>query len=90
MFTSETVTWSQNQIDEQKEQGQLDGWPHQFTLHQDPVEHQCAFVNGFLHLIVWSSDVQHILAVDVQGKARRRITVPGMVDGRHEDTFVCY
>jgi hypothetical protein len=60
---------------------------HQFTL--DLIEHHSAFVNGFLHLIVWSSDVQNILAVDVQGKARR-VTVPGMVDGRHEDTFVCY
>ena len=49
VYSSETVAWSQNQIDEQKEQGQLEGWHHQFTL--DAV-YQCVFVNSFLHLIV--------------------------------------
>jgi len=90
VYSSETGTWSQNQIDDQREQGHLEGWHHQFTL--DTVHHQCAFVNGFLHLIVWGSDIQHILAVDVQGKARRMITVPlpDMTDGRHGDAFVCY
>jgi F-box interacting protein len=88
VYSSETGTWSHNQIDKQKEQGQLEGWHHQFTL--DPLQHQCAFVNGFLHLIVWGSNVHHILAVDGQGKARRMITVPGLADGRHEHNFVCY
>ena len=87
VYSSETGTWSQNQIDEQKEQGQLEGWHHQFTL--DAV-YQCAFVNSFLHLIVWGSDGKHILAVDVQGKARRMITMPGMADGRPGHAFVCY
>ena len=51
VYSSETGTWSQNQIDEQKEQGQLEGWHHQFAL--DAIYHPCAFVNGFLHFIVW-------------------------------------
>ena len=88
VYSSETGTWNQNQIDLQKEQGQLGGWHHQFTLVA--IGHQCAFVNGFLHLIVWSSDRQHVLAVDVQGKARRMITMPGMADGRPGHAFVCY
>jgi len=41
-------------------------------------------------VIVSASDIQHILVVDVQGKARRLITVPGMVDGRHRHTYVWY
>jgi hypothetical protein len=77
VYSSETGTWSQNQIDEQKEQGQLEGWHHQFAL--DAIYHLCAFVNGFLHFIVWGSDGQHILVLDVQGKARRMITMPGII-----------
>ncbi|CAD6220773.1 unnamed protein product [Miscanthus lutarioriparius] len=77
-YSSETRTWSQNQIDEQKEQGQLKGWHHQFTLDIETDNHLWAFVNGFLHVIVSCSDLQHILVVDVQGKARRLITVPAV------------
>ncbi|CAD6337470.1 unnamed protein product [Miscanthus lutarioriparius] len=90
VYSSETGTWSQNQIDEQKEQGQLEGWHHQFTLDRETLNHLCAFVNGFLHVIVSHSDLQHILVVDVQGKARRMIPVPGMADGRPGHAFVCY
>ena len=89
-YSSEARTWSQNQIDEQKEQGQLKGWHHQFTLDIETDNHLWAFVNGFLHVIVSCSDLQHILVVDVQGKARRLITVPGMADGRHRHTYVWY
>ncbi|CAD6220775.1 unnamed protein product [Miscanthus lutarioriparius] len=87
VYSSETGTWSQNQIDEQKEQGQLEGWHHQSTL--DAV-YQCALVNSFLHLIVWGSDGKHILAVDVQGEARRMITMPGMADESQRHSITCY
>jgi hypothetical protein len=90
VYSSETGTWSQNQIDEQKEQEQLEGWHHQFTLDRESLNHLCAFVNGFLHVIVSASDLQHILVVDVQGEARRVIAMPGMADGRPGHGFVCY
>jgi hypothetical protein len=88
VYSSETGTWSQNQIDEQEEQGQLEGWHHQFKL--ELLDYHCAFVNGFLHLIVWGPDRQHILVVDIQGKARRIVTVPGMADGSQRDNITCY
>ncbi|CAD6337472.1 unnamed protein product [Miscanthus lutarioriparius] len=88
VYSSENGTWSQNQIDEQKEQGQLEGWHHQFTL--EVLDFRCAFVNGFLHLIVWGPDRQHILVVDIQGEARRMITVPGMADGNQTHNITCY
>ena len=68
----------------------MKGWHHQFTLDIETENHLWAFVNGFLHVIVSCSDLQHILVVDVQGKARRLITVPGMADGRHRHTYVWY
>jgi hypothetical protein len=85
VYSSETGTWSRNQIDSQENQGPLAEWHLRAMLsRRDP---ECAFVNGFLHFIVGDSDQHQIVAVDVQGKARRVITVPGVADGRHR---YCY
>ena len=86
VYSSETGTWSRNQIDSQENQGRLTEWHHRgIVLRRDP---ECAFVNGFPHFIVGDSDQHQIVAVDVQGKARRVITVPGVADGRHRYSYL--
>jgi len=78
-YSSETGTWSHNQIECQEEQGLLAaGWHRHVTIsYTDP---RCAFVNGFLYLLVWDLDQKRIIVLDVQGKARRMIEVPSMAD----------
>jgi hypothetical protein len=78
-YSSETGTWSDdNQIDEKGEEGQLEGCCHvNFSIARDGPS---PFVNGFLHLLVWDQDQMKILAVDVQGKARRMIPLPHVAD----------
>ncbi|RCV09872.1 hypothetical protein SETIT_2G064400v2 [Setaria italica] len=81
IYSSETGTWSRNQIDEQEELGQSEGWrDYQVRLCMSggvgTEGSRCAFVNGFLHLVVWDSGQPKVLAVDLQGKARRMITLP--------------
>ncbi|CAN6180742.1 unnamed protein product [Urochloa humidicola] len=74
-YSSETGAWTDNQIDEKGEEGLLEGW-HQFSFllgNSQP----CRFVNGFLHLIVYVPKQNKIVVVDVQGKARRTMPVPG-------------
>ncbi|KAG0537319.1 hypothetical protein BDA96_03G139000 [Sorghum bicolor] len=85
VYSSETGTWSGNQIGSQENQGPLAEWHHRSIVSRK--EPECAFVNGFLHFIVGDSYQHQIVAVDVQGKARRVITVPGVADGRHR---YCY
>ncbi|CAL5089011.1 unnamed protein product [Urochloa decumbens] len=84
-YSSETGAWCENQIDEQGEEGQLEGWRRfNFLLGNPP---RCPFVNGFLHLIVLDKDQMKIVALDVQGKARRMIPVPDVADSRR---WMCY
>ncbi|CAN6171225.1 unnamed protein product [Urochloa humidicola] len=73
-YSSETGAWTENQIGEQGEEGQLEGWGRFNFLLANP--QRCPFVNGFLHLIVLDQDRMKIVALDVQGKARRMIQVP--------------
>ncbi|CAN6171203.1 unnamed protein product [Urochloa humidicola] len=84
-YSSETGTWSHNQTDEQEGEGQLEGW-HQVRFDLAIPNPRCPFVNGFLHLLVWS-EVEKILAFDVHGKLRRMITVPHVPDNRR---YMCY
>jgi hypothetical protein len=79
-YSSETGTWSDdNQIDEQGEEGQLEGWRHvNFYIGND---HPNTFVNGFLHVLVCDQNQIKIVAVDVQGKAKRIIPLPHVADG---------
>ncbi|CAL5089008.1 unnamed protein product [Urochloa decumbens] len=77
-YSSETGAWCENQIDEQGEEGQLEGWRRFNFLLGNP--QPCPFVNGFLHLIVLDKDQMKIVALDVQGKARRMISVPHVHD----------
>ncbi|CAN6209547.1 unnamed protein product [Urochloa humidicola] len=83
IYSSETRTWSCNQMNEQEEEGQSEGWhdyPIRLYIGGNGIEGSpCAFVNGFLHLVVWHSGQLKVLAVDVQGKARRMITLPHAV-----------
>ncbi|CAN6213391.1 unnamed protein product [Urochloa humidicola] len=81
-YSSETGTWSDDQIDEQREEGQFQGW-RQVRFNLGLPYLRCPFVNGFLHLIVLGrDDIMKIVSVDVQGKARRMIPVPYVADGR--------
>ncbi|CAL5078861.1 unnamed protein product [Urochloa decumbens] len=73
-YYSKTGAWIENQISEQGEEGQLEGWGRFNFLLGNP--QPCPFVNGFLHLIVLDQDQIKIVALDVQGKARRMIPVP--------------
>lgn len=78
-YSSETRTWSHNQIGSQEEHGPLAGWHHHVRLAHR--ERRCAFVSGFLHFIIGDWDQLQIVAVDVQGNTRGMITVPSMADG---------
>jgi len=75
-YSSETGTWSQSQIN-WNEQGQLEGWRHQCHL-----SYQHAFFNGILHLLLFGFDHDQIVALDVQGKTQRMITIPAAAEGR--------
>jgi hypothetical protein len=95
-YSSETGIWSCNQTDEQEEQGELD-WFRQFKLKllsgpsmpdcALPSMPDCAFLNGFLHFMVSGRHLDQIVALDVQGKARRMIKVPVL---RHRRRWLCY
>nr|TKW30916.1 hypothetical protein SEVIR_2G070000v2 [Setaria viridis] len=84
-YSSETGTWSDNQIDEQGEEGQLEGW-HMVRFNLADPSPRCPFINGFLNLLVWDDDEMKIVALDVQGKSRRMIPVPHKVD-THEGKY---
>ena len=43
---------------------------------------QRAFVNGILHLIVLDMGQPQMVAVDVQGKTKKIITMPAVAEGR--------
>ena len=60
--------------------GQLEGWHHQGGPNQ--VSPQRAFVNGILHLIVLDMGQPQMVAVDVQGKTKKIITMPAVAEGR--------
>ncbi|CAN6165423.1 unnamed protein product [Urochloa humidicola] len=86
-YSSETGTWSGNQIDEPGEERQFQGW-RQVRFNLGDPNPRCPFVNGFLHLVVLDQDqIRKIVALDVQGKARRMIPVLYMDDGR---CWMCY
>ncbi|CAN6171377.1 unnamed protein product [Urochloa humidicola] len=84
-YSSETGAWSDNQIDEQGEEGQLEGWRGFNFLLGNPLP--CPFLNGFLHLIVMDENHNKIVALDVQGKARRMIPMP---HGTNSRRWMCY
>ncbi|CAN6165419.1 unnamed protein product [Urochloa humidicola] len=84
-YSSETGAWSDNQIGEQGEEGQLEGWRGFILLLGNP--QKSPFVNGFLHLVVVHQDQIKIVAVDVQGKARRMIPLPHVPD---RSFWMCY
>ncbi|CAN6165570.1 unnamed protein product [Urochloa humidicola] len=87
-YSSETGAWSDNQIGEQGEEGQLElleGWRGFNFLLGNRLP--CPFLNGFLHLIVMDENHNKIVALDVQGKARRMIPMPHGTDSRR---WMCY
>ncbi|CAN6222551.1 unnamed protein product [Urochloa humidicola] len=84
-YSSETGAWCDNQIDDQGEERQLEGWCGFNLLVGNPPP--CPFVNGFLHLIMLDEIHIKIVALDVQGKARRMIPVPDVADSRR---WMCY
>lgn len=68
-YSSESRMWSHNQTD----------WDEQGHFSR-----KHAFFNGLLHLVVmnWEQDyTPYIVALDVQGKTQRRITLPPQADG---------
>ncbi|CAL5009078.1 unnamed protein product [Urochloa decumbens] len=76
--------WSRrSQTEWNSKQGQLEGWRHQGgKLEYPSLSPRRAFVNGLLHLIVFNLDDDKIVAVDVQGKTQRIITVPAPTERR--------
>ena len=78
-YSSETGTWSRNQTN-WNEQGQLEGWCTQCYLSYWSSKH--AFFNGVLHLLPYSFHHDQIVALDVQGKTQRIITIPAAAEGR--------
>ncbi|PAN09920.1 hypothetical protein PAHAL_2G058000 [Panicum hallii] len=78
-YSSETGTWSQSQID-WNEQGQLEGWRHQGILSYDTSQY--VFFNCVLHVILFGFDHVQIVALDVQGRTQRMITMPAAAEGR--------
>ncbi|CAN6197146.1 unnamed protein product [Urochloa humidicola] len=86
-YSSETGGWNENQVGEQAgDEEQFQGWQQvRFNL-VDP-NPRYPFVNGFLHLIVLDQDQIKIVALDVEGKARRMIPVPHVADWRR---WMCY
>jgi len=85
-YSSETGTWSRNQTN-WNEQGQLEGWRHECNLSYQSSKH--TFFNGILHLI--PSYLEHvddqIVALDVQGKTQRIITIPAAAEGRRWEYY---
>jgi F-box interacting protein len=73
-YSSETGTWSANQIDERGGEGQLNGWCYVRFYPEKSRPH--AFFKGFLHLVVRDQDQIKIVVVDVQGKMRKMFPVP--------------
>ncbi|CAL5090939.1 unnamed protein product [Urochloa decumbens] len=77
-YSSETRTWNRSQTN-LNEQGQLEGWRQGSLDYKGP---QHAYVNGTLHLIVRDQGQDQIVALDVQGKTKRIITLPAVAEGR--------
>lgn len=81
-YSSKTGIWTYSQTEKEEEE-----WQNQVYLS---ISNRCAFVNGFLHLLVWGSNKMQILIVDVQGRPRRMIRLPDVAAGNCEGCYCVY